>query len=416
LPRGPAHGFLSILKIGFLINTCEPFYRGGYERHCWSLARELARQGHEVRIYTSCPQEETIEGVHFIPLTPARPYFSSRGVRNGWADMLFTLGIGPLFWRLRSRELDILDVYATPFIHLPLAALLVRYKGIPATLTCMEALLCALPSYARERGYHDPFAIDLITRLLAAIYRLGMGLFPRRMAISKRTAAALAQEGFPSLCTIEPSLEPAAFRLDPPAPPPQNQPRRFVFCGRLTPIKSVDVALQALLSIKTETMRSEGAGPEGTCPFRFDIIGEGSERARLEEMTRHAGARDVVTFHGEVTEERKLELLAKSEIFILSSPREGFSVATLEAMAQGCAALVVSDPQNPSGVLDFVSDEVTGLVVQPGAENMRHGLVRLIHDGEETLRLRQAAWLRAQDYRIEVKARLLAEAYAARLT
>jgi len=395
------------LKIGFLINTSEPFYRGGYERHGWSLARELARQGHEVHIYTSCPRDEIIDGVRLIPLAPLRVYFNARGVRNGWADLLFTLGIVSLFWRLRARELDVVDICATPFIHLPLAALVFRSKEIPATLTCMEALLCALPAYARERGFSESFAIELICQILATIYRWGMGLFPRRIAISKRTAIALAKEGFPSFCIIEPSLESAAFRTIPPAAPAQGQPRRLVFCGRLTPIKSVNIALQALLSIK-----SEAPGSAGACPFHFDIIGEGSERARLEQMTRETGATDAVTFHGEVSEERKRELLSQSEIFILSSPREGFSVATLEGMAQGCAVVMVSDPQNPSGALDFVQHDVNGIVVPPGVENLRSALVRLINDGAETLRLRQAAWLRAQDYRIETQARLLAEAYA----
>ena len=396
------------MKIGFLINTCEPFYRGGYERRTWSMARELARQGHQVRIYTSCPRDETIEGVQFVALAPVRPYFNAKGVRNGWADLLFTLGIASLFWRLRTRELDVIDICATPFIHIPLAALLFRVKEIPAVLTCHEALLSSLPSYARERGHLDPSTANFIVQVLSGIYRAGMSLFPQRLAVSQRTAAALKEEGFPSLRSIEFGLEPAAFRLDSPSLPPQNQPRRLVFCGRLTPIKSVDHALQDLLSIKSEARTSAE-----TRPFHFDLIGEGSERARLEKMTQDANASDAVTFHGEVTEKRKLELLGQSEIFILSSPREGFCIAALEAMAQGCTVVMVSNPQNPSGALDFVSHDVNGIVVRPGAENLQAALLRLINDEKETLRLRQAAWSRAQDYRIEAQARLLAEVYAA---
>jgi glycosyltransferase involved in cell wall biosynthesis len=394
--------FCCPLKIGFLINTCEPFYRGGYERRTWSMARELARQGHDVLIYTSCPRDEMIDGVRFVKLAPARPYFNSRGVRNGWADLLFTLGIASLFWRLRVRDLDILDICATPFLHLPLAAFLVRSKKIPALLTCHEALLIALPSYARERGHRGFFTVNLFSQVLALIYRFGMGLFPQRLAVSKRTSSALAKEGFPSAHTIEFGLEPEAFCPQPPTASPNRDSLRVVFCGRLTPIKSLDVALQALLPLRTEA----------PCSFHFDVIGDGSERERLEQMTRDAGATDVVTFHGEVSEQRKLELLRQGEVFLLSSPREGFSIATLEAMAQGCVALVVNDPQNPSGVLDFVSHEVNGIVVPPDARSLQQALSRLIHDGQTTLQLRQAAWQRAHDYRIEEQARLLAEAYA----
>ena len=88
--------------------------------------------------------------------------------------------------------------------------------------------------------------------------------------------------------------------------------------------------------------------------FRFDIVGGGGERARLEEMVARARERRLrYLFHGELSEEDKRALLARSEVFVLSSPREGFSIATLEAMAQGCAALVVSDPARPNGALRF---------------------------------------------------------------
>src|SRR5580658_7176309 len=99
--------------VGFLINTCEPFYRGGYERRAWTFARELARQGHDVRIYTSCPRDETIDGVRFVRLTPPRAYFNRHGVRNGWADLLFALGVLKLLWKLKAREFDVLDICAT---------------------------------------------------------------------------------------------------------------------------------------------------------------------------------------------------------------------------------------------------------------------------------------------------------------
>ncbi len=128
-------------------------------------------------------------------------------------------------------------------------------------------------------------------------------------------------------------------------------------------------------------------------------------------MVADASAGDLVTFHGEVSEEEKRALLAKSDGFVLSSPREGFSIATLEAMAQGCAALVVSDPARPNGALDFVRPELEGLVVAPGVESMRAGLRRLIENGAERERFRRTAWETSQSYRIERQAERLAEAY-----
>jgi glycosyltransferase involved in cell wall biosynthesis len=391
------------MTVGFLINTCEPFYRGGYERRVWAFARELVRQGHDVRVYTSCPRDEIIDGVRFIRLGAPRRFFNRRGVRNGWADLLFTLNIARLFWKWRPGELDVLDVCATPFLHLPLVARIARARRIPVVLTCHEALLAGLPAYVRERGHHRSVVAGLVLRVLSILYRLGMGSFPRRIAVSQRTATAMAVENYPRSATVEFGLEPEVFSGAPPAGKPALAPASFIFCGRLTPIKSVDQTVKALL-----LLRAEGI------PFHFDIIGEGSERVKLEELVgRDPEAKQSFTFHGEVSEEQKRSLLASSEIFILSSPREGFSIATLEAMAQGCGALVVSDPALPNGALDFVRPEEGGVCVSPGVEPMREALRKLACEPELRLALRRSARIAADHYRIKAQAQLLMEAYRA---
>jgi glycosyltransferase involved in cell wall biosynthesis len=388
------------MTIGFLLNTCEPFYRGGYERRAWSFARELVRQGHDVRIYTSCPRDETIEGVRFVRLAPPRKFFNARGVRNGTADLLFAFAVLRLLARVKRGELDVLDVCATPFLHLPAVALVARLRRIPVILTCHEALLAELPAYVQERGQQSAMHGALSVRVLARIYRTGMGLFPHRLAVSQRTARALATEGFPARATVEFGLEPESIAPEPPRPAPPVEPVSLISCGRLTPIKSVYRTLQALLALRGKTR-----------PFHFHVVGEGSERARLQQIVADAGARGEVTFHGEVSEARKRELLARSEIFVLASPREGFSIATLEAMAQGCAALVVSDPGRPNGALDFVRHEKEGLVVAPGVEALSQGLRRLIEDEAGRQAFRRAAWETARGYRIEEQAVRLSEVY-----
>ena len=388
------------MTVGFLINTCEPFYRGGYERRAWNFARELARQGHDVRIYTSCPRDETIDGVRFIRLAPPRCYFNSRGVRNGWADLLFALVCFKLLWKLKARELGVLDICATPFLHLPIAAFVARTKDTPAVLTCHEALLAGLPAYARERGYEGNILGALVVKILAVIYRLGTGLFTRRLAVSCRTATALEKEGYPAGGTVEFGLEPEAFNPDPPVAPLPGEPVRFIFCGRLTPIKSVSDTVTAFTSPLFEGK-----------PFRFDIVGQGSERFGLERAVQQAGLGKSVFFHGEVDESAKRNLLARAEVFVLSSLREGFSIATLEAMAQGCAAIVLNNPKKPNGALDFVHDQREGLVVPPGVARLADALATLCNDATLRLALRRAAWQTARAYRIETQAAKLMAFY-----
>jgi glycosyltransferase involved in cell wall biosynthesis len=378
------------MVIGFLLNTSEPYYRGGYEQRALSFGRELVRQGHKVLIYTSCPRDEIVDGIRFIRVGPLRSFFNARGVRNGWADLLFSLKILWLFGKPGLDHVDVLDVCATPFIHLPSVALVSWIRRIPVIITCHEALLVSIPAYTRERGHQSQASSWLFVQVFAFLYRLGMGLFPHRLANSHGTAAALAKEGFPAFGVVAAGVESETFNPKPPGKLPGAEPVRFVFCGRLTPIKSVDQALLALFPLCGETPS-----------FHFDIIGDGAERPRLEQMVRDAGAGKWVTFHGQVSEETKRTILGASEIFLLSSPREGFSLATLEAMAQGCGALIVNDPQRPNGALDFIRHNEQGIVVSPGIEPMREALRLLIKNCDLRLRLRRAAWLKAQDYAVE---------------
>ena len=104
--------------------------------------------------------------------------------------------------------------------------------------------------YVRERGQRGAWRGALVAGLLARIYRTGMGLFPKRLAVSPRTAAALAVEGFPARDTIEFGLETEAIAPEPPAPASAPGPARLIYCGRLTPIKNVEQTVRALAGLR----------------------------------------------------------------------------------------------------------------------------------------------------------------------
>lgn len=65
----------------------------------------------------------------------------------------------------------------------------------------------------------------------------------------------------------------------------------------------------------------------------------------LEELkVRHAQDRNVV-FHGFVSDEQKLAVLAKARIFILPSEREGLPKSIVECMACGVPTVTTDYPK-----------------------------------------------------------------------
>lgn len=113
---------------------------------------------------------------------------------------------------------------------------------------------------------------------------------------------------------------------------------------------------------------------------RLDIVGDGDLRPELERLTDACNVRDVVRFHGRVSEERKAELLAQSRCLAMPSRGEGFGLVYLEAMRLGRPCLV----SNSDAGHEVVHQPECGLAVDPAdAGGLADALVRLLTPGLE---------------------------------
>jgi len=385
------------MKIGFLINTTEPFYHGGYEARAWAFARTLARR-HEVRVYTSCDEPQELEGVQFIPLSPARSYFNQKGVRNISADVKFSLGALKLL-RETNRP-DILDACATPYLHLIPAGRVARSWGVPLVATVHEALLHAIDDYVSLRGtagwLRKPYA-----SLLRGIYRRGLGAADRLLAVSPNTARGLAEEGYADAEVVEYGLDFSRYP-EPVKENPRDRPLQFIWVGRLASHKKVETALLAL----------HGLGQDGL-RYHFHIVGTGAELPRLRSVAQGLGISKAVTLHGFISAQRKRELLAQADCLLMTSPREGFSIATLEAMASGCAVLAANPPPPavPSAVADLVQPGHNGLLNAVEPEALTAAIREMLSAPGHLPAWQKAARQTALKYDLETQSEKLAAFY-----
>jgi len=102
------------------------------------------------------------------------------------------------------------------------------------------------------------------------------------------------------------------------------------------------------------------AGVAGRVDARLLLVGDGPERARVEELARELGVSERVNFLGEQTAIERV--LTASDLFLLPSEHESFGLAALEAMACGVPVLGT----RAGGLQEVVRDGVTGSLFPVG--------------------------------------------------
>jgi glycosyltransferase involved in cell wall biosynthesis len=101
------------------------------------------------------------------------------------------------------------------------------------------------------------------------------------------------------------------------------------------------------------------------------VVGDGSDRERLEQKARALGVADRVVFTGNVPEAEKADHYRLADVYVMPSQGEGFGFVLLEAMACGIPVIASSI----DGGREAVRDGLLGALVDP---DDRPQLVRAI--------------------------------------
>jgi glycosyltransferase involved in cell wall biosynthesis len=150
-------------------------------------------------------------------------------------------------------------------------------------------------------------------------------------------------------------------------------PNTFVYAGRLTRQKALGVAIDAFA-------RVPGA--------QLTVVGDGPERAALEQRAHGAGLDARISFLGAQPRARVLDLLGGAWASVLSSDWENLPHAAVESLAVGTPVVATS----VGGVPEVVHDGVNGLLVPPGSpEALAGALRRLVDDPALRARLAEGA-------------------------
>lgn len=310
------------MRIAIVIDS---LIRGGAERQALYSARELSRRGCDVEVvyYHDAPSgyDKAMAGGAKFTFLP----------KNG-TYLRF-------FFRLRQY----LKQGRFDIVH--------AYKNSAGVYACTAAALAGVPVIFGSYRWH----YQLSGRVARLGHRLMNGLITGWIANSKAIAKSLVK-GIGAdpkrIFVVYNGIDPAAFRSGLTA----SQARRNLglpeeagvvsIIGRLRPEKNHAMFLRMAARVSSERADT-----------RFLVIGDGPMEEQLLRQAVSLGIEDVVYFLGIRTDIG--DLLAATDVSVLTSPLEGLANSLVEAMSAGVPVISTDYP----GVDEVFDDGKEGFVV-----------------------------------------------------
>jgi N-acetyl-alpha-D-glucosaminyl L-malate synthase BshA len=132
-------------------------------------------------------------------------------------------------------------------------------------------------------------------------------------------------------------------------------------------------------------------------PSKLLLVGDGPERTGIEHLCRDLGVAQDVRFLGKL--DIIEEALSLADLFYLTSEKESFGLAALEAMA--CEVPVISS--NAGGIPEVNLHGVTGYVSEIGdIEDMAANSIKILENSELHAQMKQNALYRAKEFDLKV--------------
>jgi len=205
---------------------------------------------------------------------------------------------------------------------------------VRAGVACLRNRCLSLPRWLREQPRY-------------ALIRAAIESAGAVVTCSRFMRSELARAG------VEAGFLP--WPIDPPGPAFSRAPAEeplFLFTGRLSAEKGVDVLLRAL-----GLLRARGTAA------RLRIVGDGPERARLETLTGSLELEAAVEFAGRVPRrEIERELAPAWALVAPSTWAEPLGLTALEAIVRGVPVVASAT----GGLAEMVQPGVTGLLFRNG--------------------------------------------------
>ena len=330
---------------------------GGPIRSVHGLAVALAKRGHDVHVYTT-----NIDGDSVLDVPVDRPV-DVDGVKVHYFPV--SAALKRLCWspelerRVRDSiaEFDVLHLHAVFLLPMRAAARAAARAGVPYVIAPRGMLIRDV--IHRKSRWVKTAWINLVERTtLANAAAVHVTADVEGIELKALGLPSHRIECIPN--GVEWPAEHAPLEQGPFAALPE---RYVLFLSRISWKKGLDRLITAWQWVPDIPLVIAGNDDE-------------NYRPRLEDLARSVGVADRVLFVGPASDAQKWALYARAQLFVLPSYSENFGNVVAEAMAMGCPSLVTAEV----GIAPLLTATGAGKVVSGAPEALAAEVRELLAD------------------------------------
>ncbi len=308
------------MKIAILVGLFPPKWLAGTEIATYHLAEHLTQRGHEVHVITS--QDEGLP-----ELSKEKGFYIHR---IAWPKIRIVGAI--TFW----------------------TKICLKIQKIKPDIVHAQSLPTSIPAWASKKHLKIPY---VVWGQGSDIYLPGSFIRMAYKTILKNADAVLAltedmKQRMLEISNRDISVVPNGIGLEQfnikSGEKKKGNSKTIIFVGRLHPVKGVSYLIEAMAIVH-----------RGMADAKLILVGDGTERSRLEKLVEKLDLNGCIQFTGQVQQERIPTMLQQADLFALPSLSESFGIVNLEAMAAGLPIVAT----NVGGIPDIVVEGVNGYLV-----------------------------------------------------
>ncbi len=279
---------------------------------------------------------------------------------------------------IRRKRLDLVHVHS-PFASSVIAnsASIIRSKRIPVVLT-----------------YHTRYEIDLDRYVGKRLFKLIAHRFVSKninradevWVVSKGSIASLRSFGYKGSIRLMPNgtdfVKGKApiehIRVVDRMYETADEENVFLYCGRMLWYKNLKIIIDALKTVKETGIK-----------FKMLMVGDGPDRALIEQYSHRQGLDDCIIFTGAIYDRVKVKaFFSRANLHLFPSTYDTSGLVVIEAAACECASVLVSGSCAAEGIVDGVSGF---LCEKENGDSFAKAIIRAISDKEKLIEVGKKA-------------------------